>query len=172
MNIVLIGMRGSGKMTVGKLLAKTLQKNHIEMDGRVVKKAKMSIPEIVKKYGWEHFRNLESEVTKELAKMDNVIIATGGGVVTRPENIQVLKEHGKLFWLQASLDTLVKRIGDDKNRPSLTGKQSQRDDLEAVLAQRQKLYEDAADAIIDTEGKTIKEVVAMIITNLEDTYVY
>lgn len=171
MNIVLIGMRGSGKNTVGKLLAQHLKKDFIAMDEVVAKKAGMTIAQIVKKYGWEYFRDLESKVTKEISQKDNVIIATGGGVVVRPENVQALKQHGKLFWLTVNVGTLLKRIGTDANRPSLTGK-SQREDMEETNKHRQKLYEQAADVIVDTEKISPKQVMREIIKNLEDTYVY
>ncbi|MBI2036246.1 shikimate kinase AroL [Candidatus Microgenomates bacterium] len=171
MNIVLIGMRGAGKTTVGKMLASHLKKDFIEMDDLVAKKAGMKIAQIVKKHGWEYFRDLETQITQEVSQKDNVIIATGGGVVLRSENVQVLKKHGKLFWLSVGVNSLLKRIGNDANRPSLTGK-SPKEDMEETQIQRQKLYEQAADVVIDTEKITAKEVMEEIITNLEDTYVY
>lgn len=171
MNIVLIGMRGSGKTTVGKMLSQQLKKEFIEMDALVAEKAGMQIAQIVKKYGWEYFRDLETEITKEVSQKDNIIIATGGGVVERGENVQALKEHGKLFWLTVGVDTLLKRIGKDVNRPSITGK-SRREDMEETQKHREKLYQQAADVIIDTEKVTAKKVMQEIIKNLEDTYVY
>ncbi len=171
MNIVLIGMRGSGKTTVGKMLSQHLKKEFIAMDKLVAEKAGMEITLIVKKHGWEYFRDLEAKVTKEVSQKENIIIATGGGVVVRPENVQALKKHGKIFWLTVGVDTLLKRIGNDANRPSLTGK-SPKEDMEETQKQRQKLYEQAADVIVDTENVAPKEVMEEIITNLEDTYVY
>lgn len=164
MNIVLIGMRGSGKTTIGKLLAKRLGKQFIEMDELIVQKVGHSIPEIVNRYGWEKFRDVEREITREVAGWDNVVNATGGGVVTREENIRQLKKKGKLVWLKANTDTLLRRVGNDQSRPSLTGK-SQREDMEAVLADRSPIYEQVADFIIDTEDKMPEEV-AEIITKL------
>ena len=161
MNIVLIGMRGSGKTAIGKLLAKRLGKQFIEMDELIVQRLGQSIPEIVNRYGWEKFRDTEEEITREVAGLDNVINATGGGVVTREENIRELKKKGKLFWLKASTDTLLRRIGNDPSRPSLTGK-SQREDMEVVMAERSPIYERAADFIVDTEGKMPEEVVETI----------
>lgn len=164
MNIVLIGMRGSGKTTIGKLLAKRLGKQFIEMDELIVQKVGHSIPEIVNRYGWEKFRDVEQEITREVAGWDNVVNATGGGVVTREENIRQLKKQGKLVWLKANTDTLLRRIGNDQSRPSLTGK-SHQEDMEAVLADRSPIYEQVADFIIDTEDKMPEEV-AEIITKL------
>lgn len=161
MNIVLIGMRGSGKTTIGKLLAKRLGKQFIEMDELIVQKVGHSIPEIVNRYGWEKFRDVEQEITREVAGWDNVVNATGGGVVTREENIRQLKKKGKLVWLKANTDTLLRRVGNDQSRPSLTGK-SQREDMEAVLADRSPIYEQVADFIIDTEDKMPEEVAEII----------
>ncbi len=162
MNIVLIGMRGSGKTAVGKLLAEKLGKQFIEMDELIVQKMGMSIPEIVSKHGWDKFREVEAEVCREVAQLDDAVNATGGGVVTRQENIRELRKKGKLVWLDVSLDTLLRRIGDDPNRPSLTGK-SQREDMETTLKERRPIYERAADYIIDTEDKTPKEITEVIV---------
>jgi len=161
MNIVLIGMRGSGKTTIGKLLAKRLGKQFIEMDELIVQRLGQSIPEIVNRYGWQKFRDVEEEITREVAGLDNVVNATGGGVVTREENIRELKQKGKLVWLKANTDTLLRRIGNDQSRPSLTGK-SQREDMEAVLAERSPIYERVADFIVDTEGKMPEELAEAI----------
>ncbi len=119
MNIVLIGMRGSGKTTVGKILARKLGRELVEMDELITQKAGLAIPEIVEKYGWSKFRDIEEEITSEVAGRDNIVNATGGGVVTREKNIAKLKKNGVLVWLKASVDTLVKRIGEDSERPLL-----------------------------------------------------
>jgi len=162
MNIVLIGMRGSGKTAIGKLLAKRLGKQFIEMDELIVQRLGQTIPEIVQRYGWQKFRDVEAEITHEVAGLDNVVNATGGGVVTREENIRELKKKGKLVWLKADLDTLLRRIGgNDQSRPSLTGK-PQREDMEAVLAERSPIYERVADFIVDTEDKMPEEVAEAI----------
>jgi len=161
MNIVLIGMRGSGKTTIGKLLAKRLGKQFIEMDELIVQRLGQTIPEIVNRYGWQKFRDAEAEITREVSRLDNVVNATGGGVVTREENIRELKKKGKLVWLKANTDTLLRRIGNDQSRPSLTGK-SQREDMEAVLAERSPIYQRVADFIVDTEGKMPEEVAEAI----------
>ena len=162
MNIVLIGMRGCGKTTVGRLLAEQIGKQFVEMDKLIEQRAGLSIPEIVDRYGWEIFRDLEEEITRDVAILDNIVNATGGGVVTKRQNIRELKKKGKLVWLKASTDTLLGRIFDDQARPSLTGK-PQREDMEAVFVERRPTYERVADIIIDTENKTPEEVVEEII---------
>lgn len=167
MNIVLIGMRGSGKTTIGKLLAKRLGKQFIEMDELIVQRLGQSIPDIVQRYGWQKFRDTEEEITREVAGLDNAVNATGGGVVTREENIRELKKKGKLVWLKADTDTLLRRIGNGQSRPSLTGK-SQREDMEAVLAERSPTYQRVADFIVDTEDKQPKEIVDAIVKLLTE----
>lgn len=163
MNIVLIGLRGSGKTTVGKILAQKTDREFIEMDELVTRKAGLTIPEIVEKYGWEKFRDIEEEVTGQLAKLDNIINASGGGVVTREQNIARLKKKGVLVWLQAGVDTLANRIGEDKGRPPLVEGRTGREDMEITFKERKALYQQAADLAVNTESKTPEEVAEGII---------
>jgi shikimate dehydrogenase len=165
MNIVLIGMRGSGKTTVGRILARKLSIELVETDELIAQKAGLSIAEIVEKYGWEKFRDIEEEVTDEVAKRDNIINASGGGVVTRKKNMAKLKKNGILVWLKAGVDTLLERLGEDSQRPLLVGK-TQREDMEITFRQRKVLYQKAADLVIDTENKTAEEVAEAIIKSL------
>lgn len=153
MNIVLIGMRGSGKTSVGSLLAEKLGRRFIEMDEMISEKAGMSIAEIAARYGWPEFRKIEAEVTRTVAAMDNAVNATGGGVVTSEENVRELKRTGKLVWLRAELETLRKRIQNDPPRPSLTGRPPA-EDMAETFAQRQPIYERSADFIVETDNAT------------------
>lgn len=166
MNIVLIGMRGSGKTTVGKILAQKMGREFLEMDELITRKAGFSIPEIVEKHGWEKFRDIEEELTGEVAGRVNIINASGGGVVTREKNIQQLKKSGVLVWLQASVYTLVNRIGEDTDRPPLGEGRSRREDMELTLKERKPLYQQAADLTVNTENKTPEEVADQVINLL------
>jgi len=166
MNIVLIGMRGSGKTTVGRRLARKLDRELVEMDELISKRAGLAIPEIVEKYGWEKFRDIEEQVTDEVAERDNIVNAAGGGVVTREQNIQELKKNGILVWLKAGLNTLLERLGEDSKRPLLAGR-TQREDMEITLDERKALYQKAADLAIDTEDKTPEEIAEAIIKSLK-----
>jgi len=166
MNIVLIGMRGSGKTTVGKILARKLGRDFIEMDELITQKAGLSIPGIVEKYGWEKFRDIEEEITDKVVERDSIVNATSGGVVTREKNIAKLKKSGVVVWLKADIDTLFERIGEDSERPLLVGK-TQREDMEITLNERKPLYQKAADLVVDTENKTPKEVAEAIIELLK-----
>lgn len=166
MNIVLIGMRGSGKTTVAKILAKKLNKNYIETDDLVVKKGRVGIPELVAQYGWSKIRELEQDAVRGATELEDAIISTGGGVVVRNENISMLKKNGKIFWLTCGVLTLAKRVGNDPNRPSLTNKKTPIGEIEEVFKQREKLYQKAADVIIDTEYMDPNDVAKKIIKTL------
>ncbi len=164
-NLVLIGMRGSGKTTVGKKLAQVLGWRFADTDEFLVKRAQLDIPTLVKLFGWEKFRYLEGLVIKEVALWKKSVIATGGGVVLRQKNISRLKKQGKLIWLKAKIDTLIRRIGLDPNRPSLTGL-SLKQDLVLTWQKRKKLYQKYADLIIETDNKKIEEIVKIILKSV------
>lgn len=166
-NIVLIGMRGSGKTTVGKLLAKKMNKQYLELDDLIAKKLGMKIPAIVEKKGWSYFREKESEVAQEVALHADKIISTGGGIVIKDVNIKVLKKNSVFIFLNASAKTLVKRIGEDSNRPFLTKAKSRQEDIENVLKERMKLYKKAADYLIDTDNLNSYEVADQIIRRIK-----
>ena len=166
MNIVLIGMRGSGKTTVGKILALKLGRDFVEMDELIIQKAGLTIPEIVASHGWEKFRDIEEEITGEVAGLDNKVNAAGGGVVTREQNITKLKEKGVLVWLKASLDILLERIAEENQRPPLVEGRTRWEDMDVALVARRPLYQKAADMTVNTENKTPEEVVDLVINLL------
>lgn len=164
-NIVLLGMRGSGKSTIAKLLSENLNREMFELDSLIVQKAGMSIPEIVEKNGWDFFRDQEVAVVEDVSERTGAIISTGGGVVLREENVERLKRNGVLVYLTASPVVLAKRIGDDPNRPQLTAMNSLEEELEEVARQREELYKKAADSIINAEGSP-QDVAWQIIASL------
>lgn len=163
MNIVLIGYRGTGKSAVGELVAGRLQMKCISMDAKIVEKAGMPIPEIVEKYGWGKFRDMESEVARELARLDNTVIDTGGGVIERPENIEALQANARIIWLKASTDTIVSRIQGDTERPSLTSGKTFTEEVAEVLERRIPKYKSAAQYEIDTDQQTPEQIAGRII---------
>ena len=158
MNIVLIGYRGTGKSSVGQLLAERSGRTLMSTDAEVVRRAGRSIPEIVTQHGWDRFRDLESEVCRELAGKDQLIIDTGGGAILRQDNVDHLKAKGIVFWLTAEVATISRRIGGDTQRPSLTGAKSFIEEIEEVLRERTPTYRAAADHVIATDGKTVVEI--------------
>ena len=167
MNIVLIGMRGSGKTTVSKLLAKKLNKEFIELDMLHEQRTGISIQNAVKKHGWEYFRDIESKIAQEVSKLNNKIISTGGGVITNASNIEVLKKHGLFVFLNTPVNTLLQRVNIESKRPRLTDKQTVEEELKEVLKLREHLYRDAADLIIDTNGLSPAKIAHKIVLALE-----
>jgi len=163
MNIVLIGYRGTGKSVVGELLAQKLNRETISMDAEIVKKAGMSIPEFVEQNGWPKFRDLETEVARELAERDNIIVDCGGGIIERQENIPALQANGVIFWLQASVDVIVSRIADGTERPALIEGKSFTEEVAEVLDRRTPLYSEAAQHIVNTDNMTPEQVTDSIL---------
>lgn len=163
MNIVLIGYRGTGKTVVGKMLAALTGMQYVGMDAEIVKTAGMPIPQIVKTHGWKMFRDMESKKVHELGERDHIIIDTGGGIIERSDNITALQKNALIFWLKASVNTIVSRIQDDTDRPALTDGKTFIEEIEDVLTQRIAKYKNAAQYEIDTDSLTPKEVAEKII---------
>ncbi len=163
MNLILIGYRGTGKSVVARILEEKLGMETISMDARIVEKAGMSIPEIVEKYGWNRFREMETEVAKELAGRENIIIDTGGGVIERLENIEALKADGAIFWLKASPKVIESRIQTSVDRPALIEGKTFLEEIEEVLERRTSKYKASAHHEIDTDEISTKEVADLIL---------
>ena len=164
MNLILCGMMGAGKTTVGIKVAELTGRRWYDTDGLIVDKYG-KIADIFEYYGEAHFRKLETEIVKDLAKMDGLIISTGGGLVLKKENNVVLQENGKIIFLRASLDTLSKRLKVNGERPLLqTSTESIRDRLEKLMKERTPVYEHVADYRVDVDGKTPEEIAREIIT--------
>ena len=171
MNIVLIGYRCSGKTTIGKIIAEKIDRRFMDTDVMIEEKAGCSIEEIIEKKGWEYFRILEKNIIKEVSNTDNLVIATGGGVVTDVENVRDLKKNGFIVWLRAGIDILRERMTKDKKsgmlRPSLTGKDPM-DEIESVLKPRNPLYENAGDKTVETDNISAMEAAELIIGVVAD----
>ncbi|HSA84358.1 MAG TPA: 3-phosphoshikimate 1-carboxyvinyltransferase, partial [Patescibacteria group bacterium] len=165
-NIVLIGMRGSGKSTIGNLLATKLSKQYVDLDNILEQQENMSVAQIVATHGWNYFRQKESVIAQEFAKKQNMVIATGGGVIVNGDNTKALKQNGTVIFLTASIETLLARIGDDPNRASLTDKKTKEEEMETILNERKNLYEQAADIIIGTTNGTKEELINDIVEKI------
>ncbi|WAM34680.1 shikimate kinase [Caldicellulosiruptor morganii] len=118
-NIVLTGFMGSGKTTIGKLIAEKLKIDLVDTDSEIIKEFGLTIDRIFEIYGEKKFRECERKVIERVSKLENVVISTGGGVVLEPENIRLLRENGVIYFLYASPDTILKRLKDDNSRPLL-----------------------------------------------------
>jgi shikimate kinase len=167
MNLVLIGYRGTGKSSVATLLAERLGRRIVSTDTEIIARANLSIPDIVKEFGWDHFRDLESAVCRELTGQDGLVIDTGGGAILRQENVEALKANGMLFWLTADVPTIQSRIGGDTQRPSLTESKSFTEEIEDVLQQRRPRYEAAAHHVISTDGRSITQVAEAVLARFQ-----
>ena len=163
---VLIGLMGCGKSSVGRRLSERLNIPLIDLDDYIVQQAGMSIPEIFERLGEEAFRDMESKALAETIEK-RAILASGGGVVLREANRQLLKGHPPVIWLKAAPEYLAKRISGDANRP-LIANQDTLKKLSALAAERYPLYEECADLVIDRDQVKKKDVVTEIIDYLNE----
>ena len=164
MNLILCGMMGAGKTTIGIKIAEYTGRRWYDTDGVIVDRHG-KIADIFEYYGETHFRKLETEIVKELSQKDNLVISTGGGLVLKNENNALLKENGKIVFLRASIETLAERLHVDGTRPLLqTSTESIRDRLIKLMKERMPVYESVADFVVDVDGKTPDEIAKEIIS--------
>ncbi|MBU0727341.1 hypothetical protein KKA95_01515, partial [Patescibacteria group bacterium] len=155
-NLILTGMRCSGKTYFGKKIAKLLKREFVDLDTEIEKQKNMKIQDIVKRYGWPYFRKVEQKVCSEFSDTKNLVIGTGGGVVLDEKNMKNLKKNGVNIFIFADIPTLVERIKKSTNRPSLTGKKIDKE-LSDVWEERRDLYLKYADYVWDdTSGGVVK----------------
>ena len=160
-NVFFIGPRGSGKTTLGRLVAKELNMNFVDTDEEIVDATGMDIERFVRSYGWEKFRDIESEVLKRVCRRRSCVCATGGGIVLREENRNLIRKNGFVFYLMGDVLTFEKRILSDeknKNRPPLTNLPL-REELVMTLREREPLYLSIAHFILraDKDVDELKE---------------
>lgn len=161
-NIILIGYMGSGKSTVGRALAICRKWPLIDTDIYIEEKQGKEISRIFAEEGEAYFRNLETETLEELLKRDgNYIISVGGGLPMRKENRELLKKLGKVIFLRVSVDTVLKRLEKDQNRPLLQV-EDRKQKITEMLAVRNPVYEEAADYLIETDQLGYEEIAVKI----------
>jgi shikimate kinase len=165
-NIFLVGLMGAGKTTIGRALAKKLNKRFIDSDHEIEARTGASIPLIFEIEGEASFRQRESEVIRDLTAQTDLVLATGGGAILRPENREHLKTRGTVIYLRASVNSILQRTSHDKNRPLLqTADPRQR--IEQLAREREPYYLEVADFIIETGRPNVQSMVQMIINQLE-----
>jgi shikimate kinase len=169
-SLVLIGYRGSGKTTVGNILAKRLGMTFVDTDAMIAKAAGVTIRDIFACIGQPYFQELERETLEEAMAMARVVVSTGGGIVVRPENRMLLRSAGHpVIYLAAQPELLVERIQSDKdsaaNRPALTAMGGGLDEVRHVLEVRDPLYREVASHIMDA-SQPADEIAGMIIAQL------
>jgi 3-dehydroquinate synthase len=157
---------GAGKTTVGRALARKLNKRFIDSDHEIEARTGASIPLIFEIEGEDGFRQREAEVIRDLTAEAGIVLATGGGAILRQENRECLKTHGTVIYLRASVDNILQRTSHDKNRPLLQTA-NPRARLEELTQVREPLYREVADIIVETGRPNIPSLVQIIITQLE-----
>ncbi len=165
-NLVLIGFMGTGKTSLGKMLAAKLGCAFVDLDQKIEADAAMKIPDIFALHGEAHFRKLERDAVEEVSKRHGIVIATGGGTVKDARNVQLLKEHGIMICLTTSVDELLKRTEMKGERPVLDNTHQSQGDrraaIEKLLAERRQFYSQA-DYFVDTTDWSPLELVENII---------
>lgn len=160
MNIVLCGMMGSGKTTVARVLENIYGFSVVDTDEIIVRRHG-EINAIFRDLGEQAFRDIESQTVKEVSALDGYVISLGGGVVLRRSNVEELKKNGKIFYLRTRAETVIARVKGDSSRPLLQGNLEER--VHAILKDRSKVYEEAADVVIDTDDKSPEEIADIIV---------
>ena len=156
-NIFLIGLMGSGKTTIGKILSKTLNKDFYDSDHVVEEKTGVKVPLIFEYEGEVGFRTREERVLKDLVFHKNIVLATGGGVILSKNNCKLLSNNGHVIYLKSNCDDLVARMTGDQSRPLLQ-EGDLKENLETLFKIRDPIYESISDYIIETAGKRAKEI--------------
>jgi shikimate kinase len=165
-SIVLIGMMGAGKSSVGRCFQRRTGLTLLDTDEIVASKFGMSIPEICAKHGANKFREAEAKAVRAMAIPKKTIIVTGGGIVLQQENVELLKRMGVIVWLDGNEDTLFARASRERNRPLLQTK-NPRKTFSQIFDTRRSLYADIADVRVDTSVLTDEEISVAILSKLE-----
>ncbi len=166
-SIVLIGMMGAGKSSVGRCLQQRTGLARLDTDEMVAAQFGIPIAQIFEKHGEEGFRIAETEVLRKLAPVRPAVVVTGGGIVVRAENVDLLKQLGTIVWVTADEATLFERASRRNDRPLLQQENPRAVFLD-LLREREPLYRTAADLRVDTSKMTHDEVVEAILSKLEE----
>lgn len=163
--IILIGFMGAGKTTIGKLLSKKTMMEHIDFDDKIVEEIGMTIQEYFDLYGEEAFREKETAVLQRYFN-HNQVVSTGGGIVMRAENRELLKQMAPVVYLKTDPKVFIPRLKKDHHtvRPLVVSKSAE--EIEAVFKPRIPLYEESASIIVSTDNRTPEEIVDEILNNL------
>ncbi len=157
-HIWMIGMMGTGKTTVGALVAEQLSRPFSDLDTEIMVHTGRTIPELFHA-GEERFREMESMVLARLAEGEPSVVSTGGGSILRPSNVEIMRRTGTLVLLTASIAEITDRIGDADDRPLAAGASA----LSDLVTSRDPSYEDAADVTVDTDGKSPHSVAEEVV---------
>ncbi len=164
-NIVLIGFMGSGKSSIGRRLADIFGYKFIDTDSLIETKTGKSIKKIFQTEGEQAFRQIEHSVVVEVSREKRAIISCGGGVVINQDNINALKKTGLIIYLKADVNSLFERAKKANTRPLLMV-ENPKEEFERIFSQRKKMYEEAADKVIEVGERSQEEIVAEIVHDL------
>jgi len=167
-NIVLVGLMGCGKTTVGRRLAHELNQDFFDTDHELINKTGVSIDHIFDIEGEKGFRERESKILENLCQMSNIILATGGGIVILPNNRKILKNAGLVVYLFASVDQLFRRTSKSKTRPLLENSSDRKKTISELLKARDVYYREVASFVVDTTGKKLQEIINVILRESEN----
>lgn len=168
-NLYLVGMMGSGKTTVGRLLARRLKLRFLDCDQEIERRCGVKVPLIFEIEGEPGFRARETQVIAELVALSGVVLATGGGAVLAAENRRALADHGTVIYLRARPEDLYQRVRHDRNRPLLATADPLRR-LRELHAQRDELYASIADLVVDTGRQTVQALTRELIAKLGERW--
>jgi len=157
-NIFIIGSMGSGKTSIGKMLAQKNCLSFLDTDHEIIRSCGYSIPDIFEKFGEEHFRDLETEQLRKMNTIENHVISTGGGIILRDDNKKLMKDLGIIIFLDINIDSQVDRVKNRKNRPLLSNK-NLKDNLLSLKEIRDPIYKKISNYIIDVSGKERDQVI-------------
>ncbi len=161
-NLYLIGFMGTGKSTVAKFFQDEYHMKLFEMDEEIVQQEQRSIADIFAGEGEAYFRNLETALVKKFHSETSLVVSCGGGTVLRPENVAMMKKSGKVVLLRAKPETILERVKQSTDRPLLNGNMNV-EYIAELMEKRKAIYESSADLIIDTDGKSVREICGEII---------
>ena len=167
MNLILCGMMGCGKTTIGRKLSDLTGRVWQDTDDLIVEKHG-KIADIFARFGEARFREMETETIKALADKDGLVLSTGGGLVLKDENVELLKQKGKIVYLRAQLETLIQRLAQDSERPLLRSQEDLSTRLTGLLSARAPVYERVADFVVDVDNKSPEDIATEILTKFCD----
>ena len=164
--LVLVGLPGAGKTTVGRQLARRLDRPFVDSDHAIEQRIGCPIREFFEREGEDRFRDIESEVIDQLSQGEPGVLSTGGGAVLRPVNRERLRARGQVFYLRASPEELFRRLRHDRNRPLLQVADPQQR-LRELYQQRDPLYRETAHYVVETPRPRVSGLVNRILSQLE-----
>ncbi|MBT5407144.1 MAG: shikimate kinase [Gammaproteobacteria bacterium] len=160
-NIFIVGSMGSGKTSIGKILAKNNHLSFLDTDHEIIRRCGYSIPDIFEKFGEEYFRELETEQLKEMCGMKDHVVSTGGGIILQKQNIELIKDLGIIIFLDISINSQIDRVKNRKNRP-LINDNNLKDNLLSLKKIRDPIYKKISNYIIDVSEKERNQIVTEI----------